>query len=332
LSNPIKLDKTYGAVHCKNHISFFGFAKKIGNSKTQIVDIYINDKLINSIKANKFIQEIYNIYDLEKYAFSYTLPKNEHIEYGNTISFKNQDTQEELLNSPYTFTLTSNEYRFLQSLEEPLSKEFQDICNTNIIGFLASKENLNSTLFVKYIQKIMHDFSSFNFKAFYINEEDKNLIKKYFNINSLEVTQLSHINTLFSNIEIFLANNLNNMDFSILNYFRSFRINILALGLNIDLDKISIEEFEKQCSFDDIHFNVLNNFGFDISDQTSYYALFYKQAKKKFNINLDFSIKDPMYKASIYLPLLYCMQNKEFTKFFIDYLVTVQEERNKLIK
>jgi len=326
LSNPIKPDKTYGAIHCKNHISFFGFAKKVGSSKAQIVDIYINDKLINSIKADQFIQEIHNIYDIEKYAFSYTLRTNEHIEYGNTISFKNQDTKEELLNSPYTFTLTSKQYKFLQSLENSLGKEFQDICNTNAIGFLASKENLESTLFVEHMQKIMHDFSSFSFKAFYINEEDKDLIKNYFDIDSLEVIQLPHINTLFNNIEIFLANNLNSMDFSIFDYLRSFRSNILALGLTINLDKISIEEFEKQYNFD-MHFNVLSGFGFNISNQTSYYTMFYNQVKKKFNINLDFSIKDPIYKAFIDLPLLCCMQNKEFTKFFIDYLVTFQEKR-----
>jgi len=326
LSNPIKFDKTYGAVHCKNHISFFGFAKKVGSSKAQIVDIYINDKLVDSIKADKFIQKIDDLYDIEKYAFSYTLPANQHIEYGNIISFKTQDTKEELLNSPYTFILTSKQYKFLQSLEEPLSKKFQDICNSNAIGFLASKENLENTLFVEHMQKIMHNFPSFIFKAFYINEEDKNLIKKHLDINSLEIIELSHINALFNNIEIFLANNLNSMDFSIFDYLRNFRSNILALGLTINLDKISIEEFEKRYNFD-MHFNVLSDFGFDINNQTSYYALFYNETKKKFNINLDFSIKDPIYKAAIYLPLLCCMQNKEFTKFFIDYLVTCQEKR-----
>jgi len=326
LSNPIKLDKTYGAVHCKNHFHFFGFIKKIGSSEPQIVDIYINDTFVDSIKADKFIQKIDDIYDIEKYAFSYTLPANQHIGYKDSISFKTQDTKEELLNSPYTFTLTTKEYQFLRSLDKSLYKKFQDICNTNVIGFLASKENLESTLFVKYIQKIMHNYSSFSFQAFYINKEDKDLIEKYFDISSLEIIELVHIDTLFSNIEIFLSNNLNNFDFNIFDYFRSFRSNILALSLNINLDKISIEEFEKQRNFD-MHFNVLSDFGFNISNQTSYYTMFYNQVKKKFNINLDFSIKDPMYKASIDLPLLCYMQNKDFTKFFIDYLVTFQEKR-----
>gem|GEM_PF-1159969 len=336
MSNSIKLDKTYGVVHCQNHSQFFGFIKKVGSSNSQIVDIYINDKLIDSIKANKFIQKIEDMYDIERYAFTYILSKEQHIEYKDSISFKTQDSKEELLNSPYTFNLTLKEYKLLCSLDKPLKEEPKNTYSINTIGFLANKENLESPFFVEYIQKIMHDFQCFTFKAFYINKEDKDLIEKHFNKNSLEIIELVQFDAILNSVAIYLSNNIEGyIDTQISNYFMSFKGDILVLTLNTHLQNLSVREFNNKYKFSvNMLFNTLDKLGLKATskEKTNFHQFFYNEAKKKLNINLDFSIDEPLYSACVYWPLFCYKQNKEFSKFLRDFQFAVQEERKKLIK
>ena len=129
MTRPIQLDKTYGVLHTENYFSFLGFAKKIGSDEIQKVDVFLDDKLIDTIEANELIQKIDDMYDVENKAFKYNLP-SEHIGKKAIISFKNHDSGEELLNSAYTLIDKNhekfNEAKFLHSLSEPLSEELRN--------------------------------------------------------------------------------------------------------------------------------------------------------------------------------------------------------------
>src|SRR5574344_2699485 len=170
--SPIQTGKTYGVLHTESFFSFLGFAKKIGSDETQKIDVFLDDKLIDTIISNEFIQKIDDMYDVENKAFTYTLP-TQYIGKKAIISFKNHDSGEELLNSPYTLIDKNhesfNEARFIHSLNEPISEELRNMYKPNSIGFLATKENLEDEEFVRYLKELMERFPEVEFKGFYTN-------------------------------------------------------------------------------------------------------------------------------------------------------------------
>ncbi len=172
MTSPIQLGKTYGVLHTESFFSFLGFAKKVGSDEIQKIDVFLDNKLIDTIEANEFIQKIDDMYDVESKAFKYNLP-SEHIGKKAILSFKNHDTQDELLNSPYTLIDKNhekfNEAKFLHSLSEPLSEELKNMYKPNSIGFLATKENLEDEDFMNYIKELIERFPNVEFKEFYFN-------------------------------------------------------------------------------------------------------------------------------------------------------------------
>ena len=158
MTSPIQPNKTYGVLHTESFFSFLGFAKKVGSDEIQKIDVFLDDKLIDTIEANEFIQKIDDMYDVESKAFKYNLP-SEHIGTKAIISFKNHDSGEELLNSPYTLIDKNNEKfneaKFLHSLSEPLSEELKNMYKPNSIGFLATKENLEDEEFVEDVRGVL---------------------------------------------------------------------------------------------------------------------------------------------------------------------------------
>lgn len=202
MTSPIQPDKTYGVLHTENFFSFLGFAKKIDSEDIQKIDIYLDDKKIDTIVADEFIQKMDDIYDIESKAFRYNLP-NKYIGEKAIISFKNHDSGEELLNSPYTLIDKNhekfNEAKFLQSLNEPLSDELKNMYKPNCVGFLATKENLEDEEFVGYIKELMERFPDVEFVGFCFDKFNNNLI-------SLKIIEIKCAGEIIPNIEIFIAN------------------------------------------------------------------------------------------------------------------------------
>lgn len=190
MTSPIQLGKTYGVLHTESYFSFVGFAKKIGSDETQKIDVFLDNKLIDTIEANEFIQKIDDMYDVENKAFKYNLP-TQYIDKKAILSFKNHDSGEELLNSPYTLIDKNhesfNEAKFLHSLSEPIDEEkIKDIYSPNSIGFLATKENLEDEEFMGYIKELINRFPDVEFKEFCFNKTSNKT-------NSIEVTTIYDI-------------------------------------------------------------------------------------------------------------------------------------------
>ena len=195
MTRPIQLNKTYGVLHTENYFSFLGFAKKVGSDETQKIDVFLDDKLIDTIEANEFIQKIDDMYDVESKAFTYNLPTQYIVGKRAIISFKNHDSGEELLNSPYNLIDKNNEKfneaKFLHSLSEPLSEELKNMYKPNCVGFLATKENLEDEDFMGYIKELMEKFPDVEFKGFYINSQDIKSSKN--TLNFIEFISISII-------------------------------------------------------------------------------------------------------------------------------------------
>ncbi len=330
MTRPIQLDKTYGVLHTENYFSFLGFAKKVGSDEIQKIDVFLDDKLIDTIEANEFIQQIDDIYDVENKAFKYNLP-SEHIGKKAIISFKNHDSGEELINSPYTLIDKNhedfNEAKFLHSLSEPLSEELKNMYKTNCVGFLATKENLEDTEFVKYINKIIRDFPNADFKALYFNKKDEKKIKEKFIAENLEYLQIKEIKDIFENLEMFLSNYGKTFiitENKLYQYLFNNSNEIIPLGLNLNIDKnTSIKEYSK--SIDNYYskfFENLELFGFNQNDikkyGNSFIEVYYKKAIEKYQVDIIFNVNNSV-RDFIYIFLKISLRNHNFLKDLVKF-------------
>lgn len=321
MTSPIQPDKTYGVLHTESFFSFLGFAKKIGSNETQKIDVYLDDKLIDTIEANKFIEKIDDMYDVENQAFSYNLP-TEYIGKKATISFKNHDSQDELLNSPYTLIDKNhekfNEAKFLHSLSEPLSEELKNMYKSNSIGFLATKENLEDEEFMGYIKELMVRFPDVEFKGFYFNKNEELNIKNTIPL-AQRIIPLS-IRDVLKNIELFIFH---------INDYKSYIPFIINIGSRSDLTHrvyFVNDWYNSNLKFSDFNdgkdpYN-FNHFLYDYTieeveksnnnNATLYFSKLLKIAKNnKYEINQNDQINDWYYFKRIDL-LLNSLKVKEF--------------------
>lgn len=208
---PFKNSKSYGVLHTENYFSFLGFSKKVNSEEVQKIDIFLDDTLIDTIIADKHIEKIEDIYELEGFGFEYILP-NKYVGQKSIISFKNHGTKEHLQNSPYEL-ITSihpkfNEYSFSNSLLNEIDlNKIKNLYCPNTIGFLAVEGNLTDTNFIEYIKEIIKKFPDWKIKALYFNNEQEKLCKKTFlNTQDIEFLPISSIYDLIKNIEIYIHN------------------------------------------------------------------------------------------------------------------------------
>lgn len=100
------------------------------------------DALIDTIIADKHLQKIEDIYELDGFGFILYLA-NEYIGNKKSMSFKNHLTKEDLQNSPYKLINNTNrnfnKAKFIHSLIQPHNLEkIKDLYYPNSIGFFAT--------------------------------------------------------------------------------------------------------------------------------------------------------------------------------------------------
>lgn len=330
---PLKNAKTYGVLHTENYFSFLGFSKKVNSDEVQKVDVYLDDELIDTIVADKHIQKIEDIYELEGFGFDYILP-NEFIGKKNIISFKNHQSQENLQNSPYKLIRKNhpkfNEMAFLNSLENPIDEEnFKDMYCPNSIGFLATEENLGDEKFVSFITQIIKDFSGYKFKILFINDHVDALLKEKFPISDFESIKISSIYDICKNLEVYLSNYerleySNQHEIQIISDLRKFSTDVITIGLSINMKNISVREHEfNNPNYFNKFFNNLEILGFTKKDIEKYgntfYEIYFKKMSEKYSINISFDSNENVSKAHTYWNLKLGLNNHDFFKYSIDF-------------
>ncbi|WNL33033.1 hypothetical protein QT384_06865 [Arcobacter cryaerophilus gv. pseudocryaerophilus] len=328
MTRPIQLGKTYGVLHTESFFSFLGFAKKVGSDETQKIDVFLDNKLIDTIEANEFIQKIDDMYDVENKAFKYNLP-SEHIGKKAIISFKNHDTQDELLNSPYTLIDKNhekfNEAKFLHSLSEPLSEELRNMYKPNCVGFLATKENLEDEEFIEYINELIERFPNSKFKAFYTNLQD--IKNKKDTLKFIKFISISDIGDVVKDIEIFIFNNYKvTLEVQLFSKIRESCKNILAFHSNFSIPNyksITIQKLEKDLEAPLNKF--INNYeklGFeesDISKDKSYTKSYSNAIYRKFNLDKPITnLEQNAYKYFNFKTIEYALSSKDFKEFYFN--------------
>lgn len=330
---PFKSQKTYGVLHTENYFSFLGFSKKVNSDEIQKVDVYLDDVVIHTIIADKHLQKIEDIYELEGFGFEYILP-HEYIGQKSAICFKNHETQENLQNSPYELIKENhpkfNEMAFLNSVENPINEEkIKNIYCPNSIGFLATEENLEDEEFISYITQIIKDFSSYKFKILFINDDINTLLKEKFQVSDFESIKISSIYDICKNLEVYLSNYerlkySNPYETHIIRDLRKFSTDVITIGLSINMKNISIKEHEFNNTN---HFNKLFDnleiLGFTKKDiekyGNTYYEMYFKKASEQYAININFDLNEKVSKAHIYWNLKLGLNNHEFFKYSIDF-------------
>ena len=322
--------KTYGVIHTENYFSFTGFCKKVNTDEIQTVDIYLDDVLIDTIIADKKLQKIEDIYDIEGFGFTYNLP-NEFIGNKKLISFKNHQTKENLQNSPYELLDTAhpkfNEARFIYSLSESIDEEkIKNKYCPNSIGFLATEENLEDEEFVQYIKELIIRFPNVEFKAFCLNDEQKKLGKNIFLNNKINFLIPQNIYEIAKEIEIYLCSQKVPKDVKIFSILRINSPQILSLYTNLQINnfkQMNIKNFEKILSaplqkFMD-NFKILGYTEDELSIDRTYTKTFQKAVYKRFHLGesiLDDNIN--AYEYFNFRVVEYALKNKQFKKFYFD--------------
>ncbi|MGJ0329157.1 hypothetical protein NG755_05570 [Aliarcobacter cryaerophilus] len=306
MTSPIQLNKTYGVLHTESFFSFLGFTKKVGSDEIQKIDVFLDDKLIDTIEANEFIQKIDDMYDVESKAFTYNLP-TQYIGKKAIISFKNHDSGEELLNSPYTLIDKNqekfNEAKFLHSLSEPIDEEkIKDMYCPNAIGFLATEENLADEEFVGYIKELMVRFPDVEFKGFCFSDRQKESIELIFKneIDRLKLLLPKNIYDIAYEVEIFIENWISTSNRKLFwSLFKNCK-NIYATGFLLSIFKQKINNDDRKLYNDIIKKidnkykieNLGNRGEFNFYDLI-YFALEYKKFKyMKYEFNKEYLLNN----------------------------------------
>ncbi len=320
--SPIQTGKTYGVLHTESFFSFLGFAKKVGSDKIQKIDVFLDDKLIDTIEANEFIQKIDDMYDVESKAFTYNLP-TQYIGKKAIISFKNHDSGEELLNSPYTLIDKNhekfNEAKFLHSLSEPLSEELKNMYKPNCVGFLATKENLEDEEFVEFINEIIKDFPEYDFKALYFDKNSIKEIKNKFQHSNLNLIELKSAKDIFENLEVYIGHSRNSTFDKVENILRKNENEIAVISANLNIINKSILEISRSLSINKSVLNNLEYFGFNKNDLNndvdSFLLLFFTNAAKTFKVDIKFNFNDNFSKGNLFYRLKLGFKNHDFFKY-----------------
>lgn len=328
MSSNKREEKIYGAVDTEDHIHFTGFCKKINSKEQHLIYVFIDGNLADTLESNKNIEEIenkYDMYDTNGFCFEYKINEN-LIGEKHKIEFLTKDN-EHLLKSPLSSIEKTHKRFFEYSLLESLKTETSTIDSSikNSIGLLGTSENIEDNDFTQYIKQIITDFPKIKFKIFIFNNDLNNKIKEIFPSTRIEFILLKNIKDIFKEAEVYLCNNdRNSLDTKILHSLRKITTDLFCVGLNLNLNKITVLEHEnKNEEYFKPFFNNLEAFGFTNQDiinyGNTYHELYFLKAEKIYNTKIDFNMNQNMNKAYIYWNLTLGFHNHDFFKYSIDF-------------
>jgi len=258
----------YGAVHIDNYLTFTGFCKKVDSDEICDVDVFVDGKKIDTLKADKKIGKVEDIYDIEGHGFEFEL-SDEYFEKSHTLEFK-ASSGEELVNSKIQ-TINKNhpkfnEYRFLHSLSNVDVEKVKDLYCKDAIGFLAIEENLNDKDFMEYIRELMEKFPDVAFKAFYFNED---LVHNLLNISdNLKCSKLLNVNNLFPEICMYIYDVTKQDTSKIFGTFVTYNChNIFSIVLDKNYKNLTLKDLDKRF-LNHVYLNKRDYFGLEVIDDS----------------------------------------------------------------
>lgn len=306
---PFKNAKTYGVIHTENYFTFLGFCKNVNNDEIQKIDVFLNDELIDTIDANKNLQKINDLYDIDGFSFIYNLSEI-YIGEKNKISFRNHKTKEELQNSPYFLIDKThpkfNELRFFYTLTLPINKDkIKNSYLANTLGFLATEEDLKNQEFIDYIENLQKRFQNIKINIFYLNNKQKELTEELFkNLKNIKLINPKNIYEINENCLIWLTTN-NELSLEIRKHIR------FSIFINFNDKKLTIKDYENKYknSFR-IFYSNPNKFG--ETNNSSFFGIAYNNLIKSLDANLSLNTNTNYFEFSSFVQVELALKYKPF--------------------
>ena len=117
--------KPYGVVE-DDFFTFRGFCKEINSDKICDVDVYMDDKIISTISANKSIEQIERKHKIEGHGFEFELDEK-YFDTSHYLTFKSRVKGQEFKNykiqTPGKNNIEFTEYLFGNSLNKSIDQE-----------------------------------------------------------------------------------------------------------------------------------------------------------------------------------------------------------------
>lgn len=204
--------KTVGVVHIDNHLQFIGYCQGIDGSIAKI-DVYLDDKIIDTIVSDKFVQKIDDIYDVGEYSFVYDLDKK-YYDKKHIISFKANLDGVELLNSPISTMSKDQEKFYLYYFAYSLSQQNVDalkIDNSkreNKIGIFNVGSHFDDEDMIAFIIKYLQNNSQKKLVIYYLRELEVDRLKKLFSevISQVEFILPLNLEDIVNSCETYIYN------------------------------------------------------------------------------------------------------------------------------
>jgi len=315
--------KYYGAVHIDNYLTFTGFCKKVDSDEICDVDVFVDGKKIDTLKADKKIGKVEDIYDIEGHGFEFDL-SDEYFEKSHLLEFK-ASNGEELVNSKIQ-TIDKkhpkfNEYRFSHNLNFNIVEEkIQNLFKRLSLGFIGSDENMKNIEFMDYMIGFLTIHKDTICTIFYFNETQKDLYKKIFHSVISQVCFIipKDIYDIASNVEIYYVPNYDyKQNGLVMNLLIKYSDKIFCRDFGLDYKGIKVKN-----TFDINKYKESNEFKFpeifgytnyEIANSKSTTELWYK--KLVTNVPVDYiekSLHDVFY-ISMIESILESETNKNFS-------------------
>jgi hypothetical protein len=206
-------DRFINSVHTdENQIVYTGFCKFVGSQEAQIVEILIDGELIDKVIANNEQPQSTMFDQNGNYGFKYILPEEYIDNCRHTIDFCVND-KSLCFEGNHTFECHSSimsQYKKYQLLFE-IERSAKSISSTdqygkNTIAFLAIEENLKDENYIAYIKKLHRSFPTTKFKAYYLDQIQKDIAMKMFDGCDIELVAFKTVDDLINNITVYIQN------------------------------------------------------------------------------------------------------------------------------
>ncbi len=175
------------------------------------IDVMLDDQKIDTITCKTMKAQHGCVFDVDMRGILYDVVEEYNTD-SSKIIFINANTREQL---PQTFVniiskddMQYSQLYFIKSLDDPIMQECSvNLYTNNVIGFLATKENLEDKEFLNYIQGLMGTYPEVIFKAFSFTHDDfkiKNIFDKF--PKKVSIYHIDNVLTLLKELEIFVSN------------------------------------------------------------------------------------------------------------------------------
>lgn len=203
---------------------------------------------------------------------------------------------------------------FIESLENIDEDRLKEVYTKDVIGFLATEENLEDEDFVNYIKELYVRFPQVTFKAFYFADEQKIQVEN--KLKNIQLIKVNNIFDLISNIQIYLT--IHNGKDIIMNWLIRYCESIYVSPYSLWGKDLTLEQHDKQVIKNHKMINNLDTYGLlgkDFEDVNySFNRLKYEKLLFK-NTNLDeknLNLNTAMYDFGNFDNIEYALADKQF--------------------